>query len=91
MVRSRHCIGRDRSSCFRGDCGGAFEADPVKNIGWVRIWRWGAMFRVFGYGLSLERKKSDEGIYFSERHGLRTVWRFWGWKVTPLQPGRIAP
>lgn len=42
----------------------------------------GFYFRVFGYGLSVQR---DREVYFSERYGYKKVWRLGRWAIEFLR------
>lgn len=46
---------------------------------------WFFYFRILGYGFALSNRKYK---FFSERMGLRRVWRVFGLKIEPLTPSR---
>lgn len=53
-----------------------------KPIRW-RVWGKGVWFRVLGYGACIERTKGRKPS-FSERQGLKQVFRFAGLTIEPL-------
>lgn len=53
----------------------------MKNT-FIRCYRWGMYFRVFGRGLSIQR---DLPVRFSERNGYRRVIRVGRWALEILR------
>lgn len=50
----------------------------------ANAWKWGVWFRIFGAGLNIQYD-SPPRVFFSERYGLRKVWRFGPIKVIRLE------
>lgn len=48
-------------------------------------WRYGFWFRVFGYGLTIERAKYHHKV-FSERYSYRRPLYVFGWRFEVLKP-----